>query len=110
MLQTLKTTQEEFETLHEFVDGTRAIEISVPRSYLSNLIEDNEEMYAVLAKESAMDNRRNKGLVTPGGVPKAVYDALNGQKRANSKNVSIDKKLVINMLIDHSVLIGKLDC
>lgn len=108
MLPPLKTDLPTFEALHEFVDGTRAVEISIPRMWLQNLIEDNTAMYANLAKDDRTEREKARGLETPGGVPEAAHRALTAQKRQNSKNVNIEKKIVLFMLIDHSVLLEKL--
>lgn len=106
-----RITLEEFDSLHEIVDRTRSstIEISVPRASLNGLISDNAEMFFLLPTEAHVMRSPTKGLCNPEGTPTAVHEAVAGQKRKNSKKIVIDKKLVLQMLIDHTILICKLE-
>jgi len=44
----LTTTQQEFEALHELLDGSKAKNIEVPKTILNHLLLDHSAMYAAL--------------------------------------------------------------
>lgn len=106
-----RITLSEFHNLHCQIDRTnaRTIEIDVSRVILNKLIADNTEMYYLLSKEAFTARPVMKGLMYPEGVPVAVHEAIANAPRKNSKKIAIDKKIMLHMLIDHSVLIGKLE-
>ena len=104
-------TLPEFEELHSLVDTTyaRTIEIKVPRATLWRLNADNRTMRGKLPPNHATARPVTKGLMYPQGSSDLVDAAIANAPRKNSKLVAIDKKIVLHMLIDHSVLIGKLE-
>jgi len=103
-----RITLQVFEHLHEQVDKTRSstIEIKVLRTSLNSLIADNTEMYFILSKDHSTGDRWTKRLENSDGVPNAAHEALIGTTRKNSKLVAIDKKIVLYLLIDHSIMVG----
>lgn len=106
-----RLTLNEFKTLHETVDRARpsTIEIKILRSSLMDLTSDNLEMLSLLPVDTHTPRPIRKGLYYPTGLQDVVNTALSAAKRKNSKLIEIDKKILLHMLIDHSILIVKLE-
>lgn len=102
----LKTSMEEFEDLHEVYDRARrsTIEIKVRRLFIRHLIKDYKNMIGCIPQHYNSPALRK--LMYPKKLESGIDESLNSGTRKNSKWVKMDKKFVINMLMDHSLLVG----
>jgi hypothetical protein len=86
----LVTPLDDFDTLHEIAD-TKATQVMVKRTMLSNLLDDHEALTEVRPKLDCYTSTTT------------IRD-LRTSDKGNSRSASVDRGVLLNLLVDHSRL------